>query len=64
VSKDRPQRAEASTPAAPAPAAREDGCPVFKVEHIVGDTREAVLVHKGARYRLRITSNDKLILTK
>ncbi len=34
------------------------------VESILGPHREAVLVHNGARYRLRITSNDKLILTK
>lgn len=26
--------------------------------------REAVIVHDGQEYRLRITSNDKLILTK
>jgi hemin uptake protein HemP len=26
--------------------------------------RELILVHKGAEYLLRVTSNDKLILTK
>jgi hemin uptake protein HemP len=26
--------------------------------------REVVIVHSGERYRLRITTNDKLILTK
>ena len=26
--------------------------------------REIVIVHAGLRYRLRITANDKLILTK
>ncbi|NEU12391.1 hemin uptake protein HemP [Methylobacterium sp. BTF04] len=26
--------------------------------------REVVIVHGGERYRLRITANDKLILTK
>lgn len=34
------------------------------VETILGGEREAVIVHNGVRYRLRITSNDKLILTK
>jgi hemin uptake protein HemP len=34
------------------------------VETILADQREAVLVHNGVRYRLRVTSNDKLILTK
>jgi hemin uptake protein HemP len=34
------------------------------VETILADRREAVLVHNGVRYRLRVTSNDKLILTK
>lgn len=26
--------------------------------------REAIIVHNGEEYRLRVTSNDKLILTK
>jgi hemin uptake protein HemP len=34
------------------------------IETILGAEREAVIVHNGVRYRLRITSNDKLILTK
>mgnify|MGYP001184426118 CR=1 FL=1 len=31
---------------------------------LMGDDREIVLIHKDSEYRLRITSNDKLILTK
>ena len=31
---------------------------------ILGGGREVVLVHRNAEYRLRLTSNDKLILTK
>ncbi|MGV6873569.1 hemin uptake protein HemP [Pseudochelatococcus sp. B33] len=31
---------------------------------IMGDAREIVLLHNGERYRLRITANGKLILTK
>jgi hemin uptake protein HemP len=34
------------------------------VSELLGKAREAVLVHGGEEYRLRITSNGKLILTK
>lgn len=34
------------------------------VHALIGRSREVVLVHKGERYRLRITARDKLILTK
>ncbi|BBK33721.1 hemin uptake protein HemP [Stella humosa] len=32
--------------------------------HLLGGGRECIIVHGGAEYRLRITSNGKLILTK
>lgn len=38
--------------------------PVVDVATIIGDGREAVILHRGERYRLRLTANDKLILTK
>jgi hemin uptake protein HemP len=38
--------------------------PEVPVEAILGAGREAVIIHNGVRYRLRVTSNDKLILTK
>ncbi len=38
--------------------------PTVEVGSIIGTGREAVIVHKGERYRLRVTANDKLILTK
>jgi hemin uptake protein HemP len=41
-----------------------DTIPTVEVGSIIGTGREAVIVHKGERYRLRITANDKLILTK
>jgi hemin uptake protein HemP len=47
-----------------AAVAQSDGFRVVPVETILGANREAVLLHNGVRYRLRITSNDKLILTK
>jgi hemin uptake protein HemP len=41
-----------------------DAIPTVEVGSIIGAGREAVIVHKGERYRLRVTANDKLILTK
>jgi hemin uptake protein HemP len=34
------------------------------VSELLGEGREAVLLHDGTEYRLRLTSNGKLILTK
>lgn len=34
------------------------------ISEILGGGREAVLLHDGTEYRLRLTSNGKLILTK
>ena len=31
---------------------------------LLGSAREVILIHNNSEYRLRITSNDKLILTK
>ncbi len=38
--------------------------PVIYVRALLGDSREAVLIYEGERYRLRITAKDRLILTK
>ncbi|HML28140.1 MAG TPA: hemin uptake protein HemP [Hyphomicrobium sp.] len=52
----------------PAPDAHHQGtmgCNVrYRVEDLLKGGREAVLVHCGQDYRLRITSTGKLILTK
>jgi hemin uptake protein HemP len=32
-------------------------------EALLGERRELVIVHNGREYRLRLTQNDKLILT-
>ena len=61
-----------SSPSAPSPSDRRDSSspvaadaiPTVEVGSIIGAGREAVIVHKGERYRLRVTANDKLILTK
>jgi len=34
------------------------------IRELLGGGREAVLLHDGTEYRLRLTSNGKLILTK
>ena len=34
------------------------------VADLVGVRREAILIHNGEAYRLRLTANNKLILTK
>ncbi len=49
------------------PDEKSDRPPLAKeidVASLVGSGREVVLVHRGERYRLRITANGKLILTK
>lgn len=47
-------------------AARDAGPPeaVVSSAALMNGQREIVIVHAGLRYRLRITANDKLILTK
>lgn len=37
---------------------------VVSSDALMGRRREIVILHAGLRYRLRITANDKLILTK
>lgn len=34
------------------------------LDALLAGAREIVIVHKGERYRLRVTQNGKLILTK
>jgi len=55
---------KADKPAASASHPKESGIPVIDVRDLMADGREAVLVHDGERYRLRITAKDKLLLTK
>lgn len=35
----------------------------FAVEELLGAARQAVIVHNGREYKLRLTQNGKLILT-
>jgi hemin uptake protein HemP len=41
------------------PSAKE-----IDVASLIGTGREVVLLHRGERYRLRVTASGKLILTK
>jgi hemin uptake protein HemP len=36
----------------------------FTSEALMAGNREVIVEHRGQQYRLRVTSNDKLILTK
>lgn len=40
------------------------GVVTIELERLLQGTREAIIVHNGENYRLRITSKGKLILTK
>lgn len=39
-------------------------CPRIASERLLGGLRELVIEHNGEAYHLRVTRNDKLILTK
>lgn len=39
-------------------------CPRIRSEQLFTTQNEIIIEHQGNEYRLRITSNDKLILTK
>lgn len=36
----------------------------WQLNEILGGAREAIIAHGGDQYRLRLTANNKLILTK
>ncbi len=42
----------------------ETSVPRIDAATLLASGREIILVHKDNEYRLRLTSNDKLILTK
>lgn len=37
---------------------------IVDASHLLGSRREVIITHRGERYRLRITQNGKLLLTK
>jgi hemin uptake protein HemP len=48
----------------PKPRARPKRPNEIDSRELLGSDRELVIVHHGERYTLRLTVNDKLILTK
>lgn len=36
----------------------------IELQSILGSDREVIICHRAEEYRLRLTSNDKLLLTK
>lgn len=53
------------TPAArPQPVAMLSNVPVYEVNALFGSARTIILRHAGEQYRLTITRQNKLILTK
>jgi hemin uptake protein HemP len=46
------------------PGELEQDIPIIHVHDLMQNSKEAILIHRRERYRLRITAKDKLILTK
>jgi hemin uptake protein HemP len=57
----RPNRSSVPTPSR---APKSEPRQVIKAGSLFGGRREVLIEHAGAHYRLRITQNNKLILTK
>lgn len=58
------RRPTQSPPQGPASSVPASSVPEVDVQALVAGGREAIILHEGERYRLRITTNRKLILTK
>jgi hemin uptake protein HemP len=52
------------SPKSPPDSADVPQTPVFDVRELLAGGREVIIMHAGERYRLRVTSKDKFILTK
>jgi len=48
----------------PSPKEGDSAIPRYAIPDLLGGGREAILLHDGAEYRLRITARGRLILTK
>ena len=60
----RPVQRDAAKPAAPPATALPPPGVRLAAEQLFAGQRELVILHRGEEYRLRITRQDKLILTK
>lgn len=54
----------ATAPAATAPTAKTPGPGRIDSQELLRNGRELIIAHQGEEYRLRLTRQDKLILTK
>lgn len=61
---ETPSLASKSTADATAAAASETGCRRLDSRHLFAADNELLIDHEGTSYRLRITRQGKLILTK
>jgi hemin uptake protein HemP len=57
-------RTRAELPAASSLTSPESGLPCLRSKELFDRTREILIEHQGAYYRLRLTHSNKLILTK
>ena len=65
IDPDRSVEASGARPAGDGERAMPDAdAPRIKARTLMQGRREVTILHAGERYRLRITANDKLILTK
>ncbi|MGA0598847.1 hemin uptake protein HemP [Enterovirga sp. CN4-39] len=53
---------QSSSPERPRPQHGEPRA--VQASQLLGGAREIIILHRGERYRLRLTQHDKLILTK
>jgi hemin uptake protein HemP len=60
----RDEGARARADGDPLPHQAERSIRRWKISELLGDAREAIVEHAGQDYRLRLTANNKLILTK
>lgn len=62
---DAPDSAPLSSdPSRPAPASADSHLPTVRSEELLQGRREILIAHSDEVYRLRLTRNGKLILTK
>ena len=64
LSKTPPMRPDASDAVRAAAQGASTALPALRSDDLFIDTREVLILHGSETYRLRLTSNEKLILTK
>lgn len=54
----------ASAAKSPLNATTSQGRRIYNIEELMGNAHEIIIVHANQEYRLRVTRNNRLILTK